>query len=299
MRKYFEDSRDYLKTIDTHGIFDNTLETALPQTIVAQLVREHLDCKGDKRKRVFIYGFDGARADSMAYIIPTEDHSVSGISLPCLYSAITELKSSGGLYITFAGGAPNLPETLQKTCTMQGWASILTGVWANEHGVHENEILSESFPTVLMEYAQKGYSCCFASLWYNHFTQTYSKETEHGRKDGLHLTYRRVSDETELQSFLKEQLAAGTDIIFGINESPDENGHTGGFGGSNPFYVSSITNADRYAFEMLETIKSRPEYEDEDWLFIVTSDHGGHDRTHFDQSAEDKLTFLAINKIIE
>lgn len=51
----------YRKFVDQSGVFDNTFENAYPQTVVAKIVRKHLQGTSQKKKRVLIYGFDGAR----------------------------------------------------------------------------------------------------------------------------------------------------------------------------------------------------------------------------------------------
>ena len=87
-----------------------------------------------------------------------------------------------------------------------------------------------------------------------------------------------------------------TDLIFCILEGADHAGHTTGFGAYNPEYIKAIQDGDKYALAAIQHIEQRKTYDEEDWLIIVTTDHGGHDKTHFDQSADDKYTFIALNK---
>lgn len=99
-----------------------------------------------------------------------------------------------------------------------------------------------------------------------------------------------------MQKSLKEAIYNDTKIIFAINEFPDYNGHKSGFDNNNSHYSAGVTNADRYAFELIETIKNRPEYKNEDWLILITSDHGGHGKMHGTQQETDRMTFIACNK---
>ena len=46
-------------------------------------------------------------------------------------------------------------------------------------------------------------------------------------------------------------------------------------------------------------IKSRNTFEEEDWLVIIASDHGGHLTRHGTQKIQDRTTFLALSKPIE
>lgn len=291
-----KDNAKYVATVDRNGVFDNAFDQAFPQTKVAEIVRAHLAQENGKRKKVFIFGFDGARADSMLYLIPSNNEKLTGCNLHSPYSFVTELKKDGGLYLSYAGGDRNRPETLQPTSTAQGWSSILTGKWGIEHGVVQHVTKKDSVPTVLLEAARNGKSAFFSSCWPDHFTVTYAAEIKLAERENIPLTFLRVNDEEELQTAMHAEIDKGTDVIFGINEFPDHNGHGSGFGPDNYRYVVGVTNADRYAYELMEHIKSRPEYENEDWLMIATSDHGGHGRGHGTQKTEDRMTFLACNQ---
>ena len=291
-----KDNAKYVATVDRNGVFDNAFDQAFPQTKVAEIVRAHLAQENGKRKKVFIFGFDGARADSMLYLIPSNNEQLTGCNLHSPYSFVTELKKDGGLYLSYAGGDRNRPETLQPTSTAQGWSSILTGKWGIEHGVVQHVTKKDSVPTVLLEAARNGKSAFFSSCWPDHFTVTYAGEIKLAERENIPLTFLRVNDEEELQTAMHAEIDKGTDVIFGINEFPDHNGHGSGFGPDNYRYVVGVTNADRYAYELMEHIKSRPEYENEDWLMIATSDHGGHGRGHGTQKTEDRMTFLACNQ---
>lgn len=57
----FKKNIKYRKMIDKLNIFDNKIQTAIPQTKVSNIVQTHLNSDNGKTKRVLIYGFDGAR----------------------------------------------------------------------------------------------------------------------------------------------------------------------------------------------------------------------------------------------
>lgn len=56
---------------------------------------------------------------------------------------------------------------------------------------------------------------------------------------------------------------------------------------------------DIYAGEVIEAIKARKNYENEDWLIILTSDHGGFVTSHGGFTIQERMTFIVINKEIE
>lgn len=156
--------------------------------------------------------------------------------------------------------------------------------------------IRENVPTVLRELAEKGYSSSFNASWQDHFTITYSREIEIAKINNLTLTFNRVENDEELHEKIKSEITSGTKCIFAIYEAPDYNGHSTKFGNGNYRYVKAVTDLDRCVYEQLSFIESREEYKDENWLIIVTSDHGGHNYRHGMQITEDRATFLACNK---
>lgn len=72
-------SKKYLELLDESGIFENSTSTAYPQTKVYEIVKRHLDSGGDKQKKVLIYGLDGARADSMFYLVQGKKRAYYGL----------------------------------------------------------------------------------------------------------------------------------------------------------------------------------------------------------------------------
>ncbi|RYZ91891.1 MAG: hypothetical protein EOP47_30875, partial [Sphingobacteriaceae bacterium] len=50
---------------------------------------------------------------------------------------------------------------------------------------------------------------------------------------------------------------------------------TGGFTTANSSYTTAITAADTYVKEILEAVKKRQNYANEEWLVVITTNHGG------------------------
>ena len=49
-------------------------------------------------------------------------------------------------------------------------------------------------------------------------------------------------------------------------------------------------------YEVIKTVESRLNYENEDWLIILTADHGGIKTWHGEQNPECRTTFIVTNK---
>ncbi len=70
------------------------------------------------------------------------------------------------------------------------------------------------------------------------------------------------------------------DAVLYFIDIGDWGGHRSGFYPYGVEYEHDILTADRIIGDMMEAIASRPSFKDEDWLVMVTSDHGGYGRRH-------------------
>lgn len=286
----FKNVRAYKKFVDKSGVFKNTVDGAIPQTSVADAVRKHLE-SGDNKK-VAIIGFDGARADSVPMIVKSDyDANITAAK----YSALEKLKIGGAIYVSFTGGEKG---AAQETSTPQGWATMLTGKWSGGHGVVKFMDKLTTADTVLCEYAEKGKKTVFNAIWPTHFTNTYINEIEKAKAENLPLEYFMCEDNDDVltEKMIKSVTEDDCDISFCILELPDHIGHESGFGNQNPAYVKAVTLCDKNAYKIIKAIESRPSYENEDWLIIVSSDHGGHLKGHGSQYITDRTIFIATNK---
>lgn len=282
--------------VENSGMFDNTLKTAFPQTMVADMVNDHFSAPlpaGKTVKKCYIFGYDGVRCDGIVNIKGMEN------------SAINHVAASGGLYVSYAGG-PDKILNAQKTSTGPGWASILTGKWAKETGVKDNgQSLSSDTRTVLTSLVQSGKagSAAFMCVWSGHITApnaTYREEAAFTSENNINVRWETYSwDDTLQQAMVSEvRSPACADVIFCVYDRPDSAGHGKGFKNDAPEYVQAIKDCDKDAFELITAINARPSYAQEDWLFIITSDHGGHGTAHGSQNVDCRMTFIATNKAI-
>lgn len=288
--------KKYVQTINAKGIFDNTYETRIPQTFISSVILKHFEKSTKKPKCIFI-GWDGCRCDSMKYLIKSDNEKVSGANDTAVFSAISEVKNNGGLYISYVGGEENSP---QETSTAQGWASALCGKWMKspwKNGIEWS--LDNDYPTVLKKLSEQGYKTSFSAIWPIHFENTYKNEIDFAESNKLNQFFYKLETDLELYDNLLERIQSEDDFIFGIFENPDINGHGTGFGDSNYRYVAGVCNLDRLSYRLLTQIKKRDTFDEEDWLVIIASDHGGHSTRHGTQNIQDRTTFLALSKPIE
>ena len=287
----------YASEIEAMGVFDNTLDNAMPQTIIHKLVMEHFSSslpEGKTVKKAIFLGFDGYRADAIANV--KDDPK----------SAIMYVKSLGGLYHTFAGGVAGVNE--QHTSTAPGWCSMLTGGWANYHTVSDNGMTKNDKETFLTTLARQGHATSFTASWKEHFNLTYTPDIALAANENLPVKYNCMEDDDgtlqQVMSYVTKSADRSKtaeedpDMIFFTFEYTDHNGHLYGFGNNDNYYQGSL-DANKYGYQIIKAIEQRDTYDQEDWLIIISTDHGGTGHVHGGQSPMERETWLAINKQLD
>lgn len=284
----------YNKNIATVG-YENTVETAIPQTELYNVIMNHFKSElpeGKTEKKAIVLGYDGCRADVLA-TLKNENSAIK-----------TLLDEGASINLLYCGGV-NYPEiNTQDTSTAPGWCSILTGQWADVHGVTGNDIPksmdAKTLMTTLTEDGTIG-SASFITKWAGHFSRknaTYLPEVEYCQTHALPVTFTKCDNDEASHKAVLEEIAdeACSDFIFVIYEPTDSTGHGKGFSFNNPKYQEAFAKQDAYGYEAIQAIKARETYETEDWLIIVTSDHGGIGTGHGDASIQERMTFAVMNK---
>ena len=275
--------------------YENTIESAIPQTELYNLINAHFDAplsEGKTQKKAIIIGYDGCRAD---VLVEMQDEN-SGIN--------TLVKEGGSLNLAYCGGVNYPAKNTQDTSTAPGWCSILTGEWATVHGITGNNISKNmETKTLLTSLVENGKadSSSFITKWAGHFSRdnaTYLYEKEYCESNNLNVAFNKCKNnkkslELALSEIGKEDCA---DFMFVIYEQTDAEGHGYGFTINNPDYKKAFKEADEYGYDTIKKIKSRPTYASEDWLIIITSDHGGININHGDESIQERMTFIATNQ---
>lgn len=286
----------YADEIEGMGIFDSTNDQALPQTIIYKLITEHFTAplpEGKTVKKAIFLGYDGFRADGLANIKDMDD------------SGIMYVKSQGGLYHTFSGGISGVNE--QATSTAPSWMAMLTGGWAEYNGMDDNgQMKNPDATTFLTEIAETGKAASFTTSWREHTKLSYRPDIIHSIENGLPIEYtHQIDDEGTYYQILKyvskpaglEKTAQqDPNVIFFTFEHTDHAGHDTGFGNQNEEYVKGCKTADSWGYEIIQTIEARSTYAQEDWLIIISTDHGGTEYSHGGQTPFERMTWLACNK---
>ncbi len=292
----FDSVSKYKKNVEKVEIYENTIDTAVPQTEIYNMVKNHFESplpEGKTVKKAVVLGYDGCRADALT-LLGTEDKS-----------GIMTLENGGGkTVISYCGGVNYPAFNTQATSTAPGWCSMLTGEWADVHGITDNSIPKSNdhltLLTTLVENKTIDSSAFYVS-WGGHFNSedsTYYNEKQYCAEKQLDVTFKCNSgDEGTFEATMADLTADDcSDFIFSIFEYCDHIGHDSGFGPGNDEYCKAFADAEESAKNCIEAIKARESYSTEDWLIIITSDHGGYNTGHGFVTIQERMTFITANK---
>lgn len=189
----------------------------------------------------------------------------------------------------FTGGELNT-DNEQQTNSGPSWATILTGVWAKQHGITKNDKSLKSLSPSLFDLINKQYpQAKITSIirWDTIYDNLYSDLKFAKQKIVI-----KVHDTTAVEQFI-QLLEIKPDFAFLHLDDVDHAGHDFGFGEA---YDQSIINADLMLGKILNAIETNEQIKDK-YLVIVTTDHG-RNRTgkgHGAQSVSERKVFYATN----
>ncbi|MBQ3498879.1 MAG: alkaline phosphatase family protein [Clostridia bacterium] len=290
-----KDTEESYRTNIEQIAFENTIETANPQTDLYNIISDHFNSAlpdGKTEKKAIIIGYDGCRADALNLIIKD-------------YSGIQKLVDNGAsVRLSYCGGINYPAENIQATSTAPGWCSILTGVWADKTGITGNGITkSLEYKTLLTTLTEDKIidKASFTTSWNGHFINedsTYKLEKQYCEDNSINVAFNYCSSDTQSANTTLKDIKSDdcSDFLFTILEGPDHSGHTFGFSTNNPIYKIGFQLNELQSLSILNAIENRDTYASEDWLIIITSDHGGYGTGHGGASIQERMTFFVCNK---
>ena len=225
-------------------------------------------------RHVLVIGIDGVRPDAL---------------LAAHTPHLDGLMANGAWSIdAFAGGVLGTAGQ-QQTYSGPGWSSILTGVWRDRHGVNENSFTGADFenaPHFFLRIRESHPHAILASVvtWEPIHTSILAGADFALQKEG--------EDNWAVGETRRILLEEEPDVLFTYLGDPDTTGHGYGYSLEVPEYISSLEKADAQVGEMLDGLRARPNYEEEEWLVIVTTDHGGIGTGHGGQSEDERTIFF-------
>lgn len=296
---YGTDAKDteaaYRESVAAIG-YENTIETADPQTVIHDMIVDHFNSplpEGKTEKKAIVIGYDGCRADALKY------------SGNFIVGAVDKMLDDGAtLKIGYCGGVNYPAENTQKTSTAPGWCSVMTGEWADKHGITGNGITKTlDYKMLMTSMVENGVidSANFVTSWKGHFVEensTYKAEKAYCEENDINVAFNCcIEDTASARTVIKDiKQEDCSDFIFAIYEGTDHAGHSFGFSTNNPIYEAGFILNDVLAYRTIKAIENRDTYETEDWLIIITSDHGGFGTDHGGPTIQERMVFILSNK---
>ncbi|MFT5200002.1 MAG: endonuclease/exonuclease/phosphatase family metal-dependent hydrolase [Planctomycetota bacterium] len=235
---------------------------------------------GDPQSRhVLIIGIDGVRPDAL------QDASTPNLT-QLAWEGRTSWQAIAG------GGAGDDDPTRQATSSGPGWSSILTGVWVDKHGVVNNAFENNNlkqYPHLFARIRDARPDAQLASIVHWNPINDHLLKPFPGLANHIQETASDLEVETAAHKYLLE---ANPDVLFLHFDEVDGAGHKDGYGSDIQKYLEAIEKVDGHVGKVLAALQERPNYAAEDWLVLVTTDHGGIDKGHGGQSIDERTIWL-------
>jgi predicted AlkP superfamily pyrophosphatase or phosphodiesterase len=213
-------------------------------------------------KKVLVIGLDGVRPDVLAEAnTPNIDALVA------------------------VGAFSNRVTTKAQTISGPGWSSMLTGVWPEKHRVVNNDFSPNDYATypdflTRLEYVDRDLRTFAVVDWPPLggpdsggplISDTVDlKIMFDGEEAGYH-----IADSLSVAAAVRYLTNQDPDAGFVYIGNPDVVAHE--YGGRSAEYYRSIETADIQVGKLVDAIRSRPTFVDEDWLVLISTDHGHKD----------------------
>lgn len=253
----------------------------------------------EKSKKVLFVILDGIPADVL-----------DSVYTPHIDKVIAE-----GRFTTASMGGEIGEYSETPTISAVGYNSLLTGVWANKHNVWDNDIEAPNYNywTIfrLLKEADPTKKTAIFSTWLDNRTKLVGANLpETGRFtfdyffDGMELdTLHFPHSDNQYIHYIDEEVSKeaaryiqneGPDLSWMYLQYSDNMGHE--FGNS-PEMVDGVQKADIQIGRVWDAIQHRQKNFEEDWLLVITTDHGRKEDGfgHGGQSLRERTIWIATN----
>ncbi|MCY3676695.1 MAG: hypothetical protein F4Z31_15010 [Gemmatimonadetes bacterium] len=228
--------------------------------------------------KVLLIGIDGVRPDVLAEV-PTPH---------------IDALAATGWYTAEA-------RTTNPSVSGPSWSSMLTGVWPEKHGVTNNFFTDRDYDTwpgflTRAEWESPALATFAAVDWVPLAvlvedgpvlpdvidTRIVLNGYDHGWAE---------ADSMVTAQAVRHLGEADPDAMFVYLGDPDETSHRHASIGTE--YRDAIALADRHVGMLIDAVRARPGYADEDWLVLISTDHGRRaDGGHGGDSPEEMTIFI-------
>ncbi|TWR25344.1 alkaline phosphatase family protein [Mucilaginibacter achroorhodeus] len=203
------------------------------------------------------------------------------------------------------------------TISAVGYNSLLTGTWVNKHNVPDNDIKAPNYNYQnifrLIRAQYPGKKTAIFSSWEDNRTKLlgyhlpnagnlnvddhydgYELDTVNFKHDAAHDYMHRIDEKvvSEASATIKKN---GPDLSWVYLEYTDDMGH---MHGDSPEFYDGVKKLDVQMGKLYEAIQYRKAHFNENWLLVITTDHGRDEKTgrgHGGQSPRQRSTWMVTN----
>lgn len=185
--------------------------------------------------------------------------------------------------------------TTMVTSSAPSWTSMCTGVWGTKHNVinNSNDFGPNNFtqyPDFFTYLERSNPALVTASFcnWGPLNTNLYHSDYK--------VTTSPYSDALTTLNAVTYLQNNNPDVVLVDLDEMDHVGHSSGFSPTNPNYIAHIEILDRQVDSLVTAVRNRANYANEDWLIMLTTDHGGTPSgSHGGGSEGERKVFIIAN----
>jgi len=223
-------------------------------------------------QKVLFIGIDGCRPDALTFA------STPNIDVLIANSTYSLDAMNGG--ITWSG---------------PGWSNLLCGVREDKHGVTDNFFFGANYTDYphffnrIEEYDPSMVTASFTTWWPLDLIILDLVDVKYA------LEYSLGGDAIVSDSLVGYLGSGDPDVIFMYFGDVDAAGHAYGFDPNVPEYISALETTDDHIGKLLSAIDNRSNIVNENWLIIVSTDHGGIGLGHGGTSFVEENIFVIVS----
>lgn len=186
------------------------------------------------------------------------------------------------------------------TSTPSSWTTLMTGVNTDLHGIedasyvpkpsgHNHHASTEFVPSFIFRLKQARQSINIL---------TFSRDLTMSNALMVDANTAEVLDsDTEVKNKVVETLnTRNPELVIAQFTDVLDAGLASSFSAASTEYATAIQEVDSHIGDILSALRERENYEFEDWLVVITSNHGGIDNTHGGDSYSERNTFAIYHQ---
>jgi hypothetical protein len=231
--------------------------------------------QGPATKKALLIGVDGIQYDALLNALANKQ-----------LTNIAQLNLSP----SYAGGITGT-STQQQTLSGPGWASILSGAWANRHEVN-SDYAGQVFKTDSVFKQLNQAKSTSISSW-STLNQLLKLDINAGQLSNV---IDCAGFDSCVVSSTQTAINSGNyNLVVSNFHAPEDTALHTGIGND---YKQTLKALDQQIGSLMDSIKKRQEQNNEDWLLILTSSHGLSEGGNNDglPKASNQAGFIALNK---